>query len=163
MRMSLPSFSTPWFCVYTTFNHRQWSFLWPGEDGGWLEACRITVVPDLVWWLTVSGQISEAVCTYIICYFNFCVSCRHLRSFWRCWVMIFFSGWYLSIIVHVLRLLRWSSGENVEAAATAQQVSAQSDNCATTDRLEQLKGQLQEKDKTLEELHGQVCDLEVSM
>ena len=68
-----------------------------------------------------------------------------------------------SIIVHVLRLLRWGSGENVEAAATAQPVSAQSDNSATTDGLEHLKGQLQEKDKTLEELNGQVRDLEVSM
>lgn len=61
----------------------------------------------------------------------------------------------------MFRLLRWSSGENVEAA-DAQPPPAPSDNVATTQAMEQLKVQLQEKDKALEELNGQVLDLEVS-
>lgn len=77
-------------------------------------------------------------------------------------VIILANGLCLSIIVHVLRLLRWSSEENVETA-TAQQMSTPSDNSAATDALEQLKAQLQEKDKTLEEVQGQACHLEVSM
>lgn len=44
----------------------------------------------------------------------------------------------------------------------AQQVSVHNDNLATADALEQLKTELHEKNKTLEELHGQVYDLEVS-
>ena len=72
-----------------------------------------------------------------------------------------FSGLYSSHC-SLFRLLRWSSGENVETA-NAQQPSAQNDNAATTDVMEQLKAQLQEKDKTLEELHVQVHDLEVSV
>ena len=56
------------FC--TAFNHRQWSFHWPGEDGGWLEVCHTPVV-HLVWWLTASGQISEAACTNVTLIFVF--------------------------------------------------------------------------------------------
>lgn len=63
-------------------------------------------------------------------------------------------------IVHLLRLLRWNSGQSVETT-NAQQVSVHNDD-ATADALEQLRTQLHEKNKTLEELHGQFYDLEVS-
>jgi len=46
--------------------------------------------------------------------------------------------------------------------SNGQQVSVHNDNLATADALEQLRTQLHEKDKTLEELHGQIYDLEVS-
>lgn len=44
--------------------------------------------------------------------------------------------------------------------SNGQQVSVHNDNLATADALEQLRTQLHEKDKTLEELHGQIYDLE---
>ena len=47
-------------------------------------------------------------------------------------------------------------------AADAQPPSAPSENAATTQAMEQLKAQLQEKDKAVEELNGQILDLEVS-